>query len=80
MFASLHTASFATRQVQTAGGLTRLLNTLSAAFDRQRQISALARLDDRLLRDIGLSEGHVAAQTDRAAPSFPATSPARWDF
>lgn len=80
MFASLHTASLATRQVQTAGGLNRLLNALSAAFDRQRQISALARLDDRLLRDIGLPEGHGAAQTSRAMPSLPATSPARWGF
>ena len=50
--------------------LSRLLVVLALAVarweDRRRTRSALARLDDHLLRDIGLPEDH--AQTECAKP------------
>lgn len=80
MFASLHTASLATRQVQTAGGLSRLARSLTTLLSSYRHRRTLARLDARMLRDIGLSQDDAGIASLRPAPSLPAASPARWGF
>ena len=46
-----------------ASGLDTCLNVLLAWQDRDRQRRHLAELDDRLLKDIGLTSGDVARET-----------------
>jgi uncharacterized protein YjiS (DUF1127 family) len=45
-----------------AGMLVRLAETVAAGHERRRQRSALARLDDRMLRDIGLTTADVEGE------------------
>ena len=46
-------------------GLGALADWLSGCAERARQRRALARLDDRLLRDVGLSPADVRQETHR---------------
>jgi uncharacterized protein YjiS (DUF1127 family) len=48
-----------------AGFVTRLSDTLLTWLDRVRQRRHLAELDDRMLRDIGLSRGEVENEVSR---------------
>jgi len=43
----------------------RVMNRLVHAFRRQRQRSALAQLDEHLLRDIGISREQARAESDK---------------
>ena len=47
------------------GMAVRVLERLASARDRRRQRSALARLDDRMLRDIGLTGADVEAELSK---------------
>ena len=44
------------------GMLVRLADSVATGRDRRRQRLALARLDDRMLRDIGLTAADVEAE------------------
>ena len=44
------------------GMLVRLAEVVATGRDRRRQRQALARLDDRMLRDIGLTAADVEAE------------------
>ena len=66
MFASLHTASYATRRVQWAGSTLHPLARIRAALDLRVQRCRLARLDDRLLADIGVSRAEAASEGNRS--------------
>ena len=46
----------------TANLVTRILDVAIAWLDRARQRRQLAELDDRLLRDIGVSRGDIEAE------------------
>lgn len=72
MFASLHTATIATRRVQRAGSAPRLLNLVQSALAAHRQRQFLARLDDRTLADIGLTRDEAAAEAARPLWDTPA--------
>jgi uncharacterized protein YjiS (DUF1127 family) len=47
------------------GVLVRLAETLADARERRRQRVALARLDDRMLRDIGLTAADVEGEASK---------------
>jgi uncharacterized protein YjiS (DUF1127 family) len=49
----------------TVGFVTRLLDMVMTWGDRVRQRRHLAELDDRLLRDIGLSRAEVEGEVSR---------------
>ncbi len=68
MFASLHTASYATRRVQWAGSTLHPLARIRAALDLRVQRCRLARLDDRLLADIGVSRAEAGFAKSRTVP------------
>ena len=72
MFASLHTATIATRRVQSAGSAPRLLSHVRAALAAHRQRQFLARLDDRTLADIGLSRQDALVEAARPLWDVPA--------
>jgi uncharacterized protein YjiS (DUF1127 family) len=65
MFASLHTASFATRRVQSRGILDRLFDLVQTASILSRQRRALAALDDFRLEDLGLTRAEAEAEAAR---------------
>lgn len=44
------------------GMLVRLAETVAVGIERRRQRLALARLDDRMLRDIGLTSADVEGE------------------
>ena len=44
------------------GMLVRLAETIAVGLERRRQRVALARLDDRMLRDIGLTTADVEGE------------------
>ncbi len=73
MFASLHTATIATRRVQSAGSAPRVLNFLIAALAAHRQRQFLARLDDRTLADIGLTRNDAIRESERPMWDIPAS-------
>jgi uncharacterized protein YjiS (DUF1127 family) len=50
------------RQATVLGGVARAFDALASWQDRRRQRQALARLDDRMLRDIGLTISDVEAE------------------
>ena len=50
---------------QANGFVTRLSDVLISWLDRSRQRRHLAELDDRMLRDIGLSRGEVETEVSR---------------
>lgn len=58
--------SFAGRLVALPGWIAVLLATLSLWGERRRQRLALARLDPRLLRDVGVT--HTAAARESRKP------------
>lgn len=71
MFASLHTATLATRHVRTGrvdtvGSFTRLTRLSTDALAAHRQRQTLANLDDWALADIGLTR--AAALTEAEKP------------
>ena len=72
MFASLHTATIATRRVQSAGSASRLLKTVQTALSAHRQRQFLARLDDRTLADIGLTRDEAQIEASRPLWDIPA--------
>ncbi len=78
MFASLHTATLATRRVQSGGSAARLLTFVRDALAAHRQRQTLARLDDRTLADIGLTRADVAQELDRPFWDLPTIGNARW--
>lgn len=78
MFASLHTATLATRRVQTVGSAPRLLTLVHAAIAAHRQRQALARLDDRTLADLGLTRDAALAEANRPLWDIPAVATTRW--
>lgn len=59
--------------IPVGGRLMRVLRTLIAGPDRDRRIhktvTALSRLDDRTLRDIGLSRGDILSAARQATDS-----------
>jgi len=55
--------SLAAVRPRRPAGLQRLLVWLRDAMDRARQRRRLAELDDRLLRDIGLTRADVREET-----------------
>jgi uncharacterized protein YjiS (DUF1127 family) len=65
MFASLHTASFATRRVQSRGILDRLFDLVQSASILSRQRRALAAMDDYRLHDLGLTRAEAQAEATR---------------
>ncbi len=72
MFASLHTATLATRRVQSAGSAPRLWTLVRSALAAQRQRQFLARLDDRTLADIGLTRDQAVSEAQRPMWDIPA--------
>lgn len=65
MFASLHTATVATRRVQRVGSGPRFWSVVRAALTTQRQRHELARLDDRSLMDLGLTRDQARQEAKR---------------
>jgi uncharacterized protein YjiS (DUF1127 family) len=47
------------------GALLRAVDAMATWHDRRRQRFALARLDDRMLRDIGLTMADVEAEVSK---------------
>lgn len=74
MFASLHTATVATRRVQKVGSGPRLWSLIRAALTTQRQRHELARLDDRSLLDLGLTRDQVRQEAKRPIWDQPNTA------
>ena len=48
-----------------SGMLVRLAETIAVGIERRRQRVALARLDDRMLRDIGLTTADVEGEVTK---------------
>ena len=48
-----------------SGMLVRLAETIAVGLERRRQRVALARLDDRMLRDIGLTTADVEGEVTK---------------
>jgi uncharacterized protein YjiS (DUF1127 family) len=48
-----------------SGMLVRLAEVIAVGRERRRQRIALARLDDRMLRDIGLTAADVEGETSK---------------
>ena len=78
MVASLHTATLATRRVQSVGSIQRLLTYLRAALAAHRQRQFLARLDDRTLMDIGLTRGQAMDEAQRPIWDVPPAATRWW--
>ena len=53
------------RAVFFYGMVVRILDRVASAHERRRQRHALARLDDRMLRDIGLTGADVEAELSK---------------
>lgn len=65
MFASLHTAQYATRRVQSRGPLDRLFDKAVNMVELYSQRRSLAALDDARLADLGLSRSEAEAEAAR---------------
>lgn len=78
MFASLHTATLATRRVQTVGSTPRLLTLVRAAIAAHRQRQFLARLDDRTLADIGIDRETALREAGRPIWDLQGVALHRW--
>jgi uncharacterized protein YjiS (DUF1127 family) len=59
---TLHTVSRTAPSATTIGVLVRATDALLGWLQRDRDRRALQALDDRLLRDIGVSRGDVEAE------------------
>lgn len=73
MFASLHTSTLAVAHVQSRGTLADLAKRLRLAMTARRQRAQLARLDDKLLADIGVTPRQAATEAARPAWDVPST-------
>jgi uncharacterized protein YjiS (DUF1127 family) len=73
MFASLHTATFATRTIGSRRKAAKgsLWSRLGIALAVYRQRQALATLDDHMLRDLGLSHDAALAEASRPLWDMP---------
>lgn len=78
MFASLHTATLATRRVQSVGSTPRLLKLVRAALAAHRQRQFLAQLDDRTLNDIGLDREQAIFEANRPIWDLQGVALHRW--
>ncbi len=56
-----------TRWPTPSGVLTQIRTTLAVVLARRRQRAALSRLDQHMLRDIGLDQTHVAEECTKPA-------------
>jgi uncharacterized protein YjiS (DUF1127 family) len=65
MFASLHTATLATRSVQSRGMFHRLFAALDRAVALHNERRALAAMDDARLFDLGLTRAEACAEAQR---------------
>lgn len=54
-------------QTRLAKGLVGLFETIHSWNERQRSLHQLAQLDDRMLKDIGLSKADVAREQEKSA-------------
>lgn len=72
MFASLHTASLATRRMQSGGSLHRFVQTIALAVIAQHQRRALADLDAGRLADIGVTRAEALRESRRRVWDVPA--------
>ena len=52
-------------RLSTSGMLVRLAETIAVGLERRRQRLALGRLDDRMLRDIGLTSADVEGEVTK---------------
>ena len=52
-------------RLSVTGVFVRLAETIAVGRERRRQRSALARLDDRMLRDIGLTTADVEGEVSK---------------
>ena len=73
MFASVATSTMTIRRVETQSTASRLAETLRLGLAAHRQRTALARLDDARLADIGLSARSAMAEVNRPFWDVPAT-------
>ncbi len=73
MFASLHTSTLTVAHVQSRGTLADLAKRLRLAMTARRQRAQLAKLDDAMLADIGVSPREAAAESARPAWDVPST-------
>ncbi|MDZ4313036.1 MAG: DUF1127 domain-containing protein [Cypionkella sp.] len=71
MFASLHTSTLAVAHVQSRGTLADLSKRLRLALTARRQRAQLARLDDAMLADIGVTPREAATEAARPAWDVP---------
>lgn len=72
MFASLHTSSLAITGLDSSRGFGAVLRRVRLALAARAQRQALARLDARLLQDLGLDPARVAQECARPAWDVPA--------
>lgn len=77
MFASLHTATLATRHVQSVGSVSRLRSLLARAFALSRPRKPLAQLDDRSRADTGLGRRPTAFEPNRPLWDFASRAPSQ---
>ncbi len=73
MFASLHTSTLAVAHVQSRGTLAGFTKRLRLAMTARRQRAQLAKLDDAMLADIGVSPRQAATEAARPAWDVPST-------
>ena len=73
MFASLHTSTLAVAHVQSRGTLADLVKRLRLAMTARRQRAQLAKLDDAMLADIGITPRQAATESARPAWDVPST-------
>ena len=52
-------------RLSNSGMLVRLAETIAVGIERRRQRLALGRLDDRMLRDIGLTSADVEGEVTK---------------
>lgn len=58
--------------------IARFVKQLAKAFRQRRQVATLAALDDRTLKDIGLSRGQVQNVTNKPFWAFKPIESKRW--
>jgi uncharacterized protein YjiS (DUF1127 family) len=71
MFASLHTSTLAVSRVQSRGIFADVAKRLRLAATARHQRAQLARLDDQMLADIGLTPREAATEAARPAWDVP---------
>ncbi len=71
MFASLHTATLATRRVHSGGSLSRLARKVHLGMTTWRQRQTLVQLEDWALADIGLTRAQAVAEAEKPVWDVP---------